>query len=196
MKSVGSLKQTMKNLRQSGFTIVELLIVIVVIGILAALVLNAFSGVQTKAANTQTMEAVGAYVKGIKAYGIDKGVYPPIAGTVGCLGSPFTNGWCASLNGSSTACNGYGTAGTDPAFNTAIKQYMGQTLPLTSSQQISCGGSPYGGAYYYNPAPNTVTIVVFLNGNIATCPSIGGVTNSYRYQQDSVTACAYLFPPL
>ncbi len=34
---------------QRGFTIVELLIVIVVIGILAALVLNSFSGVQAKA---------------------------------------------------------------------------------------------------------------------------------------------------
>ena len=43
-----SLKRT-----QSGFTIVELLIVIIVIGILAALVLVTFSGVQQKARNTE-----------------------------------------------------------------------------------------------------------------------------------------------
>ena len=41
------LKQYKRN--QAGFTIVELLIVIVVIGILAALVLNTFQGVQARA---------------------------------------------------------------------------------------------------------------------------------------------------
>lgn len=44
---------TYHSLRQRGFTIVELLIVIVVIGILAALVLNSFSGVQAKARDTE-----------------------------------------------------------------------------------------------------------------------------------------------
>ncbi len=38
--------------KRAGFTIVELLIVIVVIGILAAIVLNTFSGVQARARNT------------------------------------------------------------------------------------------------------------------------------------------------
>lgn len=40
---------TKKRNKQSGFTIVELLIVIVIIGILAALVLNTFTGAQQKA---------------------------------------------------------------------------------------------------------------------------------------------------
>ncbi len=39
--------------RRSGFTIVELLIVIVVIGILAAIVIVAFQGVQEKAKTTK-----------------------------------------------------------------------------------------------------------------------------------------------
>lgn len=41
------------NRKQNGFTIVELLIVIVVIGILAAIVIVAFNGVQTRAQNAQ-----------------------------------------------------------------------------------------------------------------------------------------------
>lgn len=179
--------------KQSGFTIVELLIVIVVIGILAALVLNSFSGAQTKAANTQTMEAVGAYVKGIKAYGIDKGAYPPAAGTLACIGSPFPGGICSSMTGAAP-CR-LGQAQSDPVFNTAMQQYMGQTLPLTSSQQMNCSGVAMGGAFYYIPNPNYVNIYVFLN-NVNPCPSIGGVANNGQRQQGNYTMCIYLFPPL
>lgn len=46
-------KRLLRRQELSGFTIVELLIVIVVIGILAALVLNSFSGAQQRAANAK-----------------------------------------------------------------------------------------------------------------------------------------------
>lgn len=44
--------QFSKKQKQNGFTIVELLIVIVVIGILAAITIVAFNGVQRRAHNT------------------------------------------------------------------------------------------------------------------------------------------------
>ena len=44
---------TLKKSMQKGFTVVELLIVIVVIGILAALVLNTFANVQKRARDTE-----------------------------------------------------------------------------------------------------------------------------------------------
>lgn len=47
--------QTLKD--QKGFTIVELLIVIVVIGILAAITIVAFNGIQDRARNTTAKEA-------------------------------------------------------------------------------------------------------------------------------------------
>lgn len=61
---------------QKGFTIVELLIVIVVIGILAALVLNTFQGVQKRARDTQRQNAINSMSTQLEAYYTDHGSYP------------------------------------------------------------------------------------------------------------------------
>ena len=46
--------------KQKGFTIVELLIVIVVIGILVALVVTTFSGIQRRARDTERQTDIKA----------------------------------------------------------------------------------------------------------------------------------------
>lgn len=65
-----------KNLMQKGFTIVELLIVIVVIAILAALVLNTFAGVQEKARDSDRQNDVATIQKHLETYYTDHGSYP------------------------------------------------------------------------------------------------------------------------
>ena len=65
--------------KQSGFTIVELLIVIVVIGILAALVLTTFSGVQRKARNTERQTDIKAIHGQLEAYFAQNNSYPALA---------------------------------------------------------------------------------------------------------------------
>src|SRR6476660_9300113 len=62
--------------KQSGFTIVELLIVIIVIGILAALVLVTFTGVQQKARNTERQTDVKAIASHLEVYNAQNGYYP------------------------------------------------------------------------------------------------------------------------
>lgn len=65
--------------KQQGFTIVELLIVIVVIGILAALVITTFTGIQQKARNTERQTDIKALHGQVEAYYAQNGKYPTLA---------------------------------------------------------------------------------------------------------------------
>jgi type II secretion system protein G len=62
-----------------GFTIVELLIVIVVIGILAALVVTTFTGIQQRARNTERQTDIKAIHGQVEAYYAQNGRYPTLA---------------------------------------------------------------------------------------------------------------------
>ncbi len=65
--------------KQQGFTIVELLIVIVVIGILAALVITTFSGIQQKGRDTERQTDIKALHGQLEAYYAQNGKYPTLA---------------------------------------------------------------------------------------------------------------------
>lgn len=67
---------TSLNRKQQGFTIVELLIVIVVIGILAALVITTFTGIQQKARNTERQTDINGLHQAIEAYYASESRYP------------------------------------------------------------------------------------------------------------------------
>ncbi len=69
---------SLKNTK-SGFTIVELLIVIVVIGILAGLVVTTFTGIQQKARNTERQTDIKAIHGQVEAYYAQNGKYPTLA---------------------------------------------------------------------------------------------------------------------
>ncbi len=67
-----------------GFTIVELLIVIVVIGILAAITIVAYNGIQGRARDAQRVSAMTNLKTAIELYGVDNGFYPLCAGNFAC----------------------------------------------------------------------------------------------------------------
>ena len=64
--------------KQKGFTIVELLIVIVIIGILATLVIVTFSGIQQKARDSQRKTDINAVQSHVEAYYASNGFYPTL----------------------------------------------------------------------------------------------------------------------
>lgn len=76
---------------KTGFTIVELLIVIVVIAILAAISVVAYNGIQTRARNAQVTSGVNTYYKAIESYKAVNSVYPAVNG---CLGANYPGGVC------------------------------------------------------------------------------------------------------
>ena len=64
-----------RNLKK-GFTIVELLVVIVVIGILAAITIVSYNGITNRANNTKGIAAAKAVQDFVNAYYAEKGSYP------------------------------------------------------------------------------------------------------------------------
>ena len=64
--------------RSQGFTIVELLIVIVVIGILALLVITTYSGIQAKARNSKRQTDIQSLQTQLEAFFSQNGYYPSL----------------------------------------------------------------------------------------------------------------------
>lgn len=75
------------NKQNKGFTIVELLIVIVVIGILAGLVITTYNGIQQKARNTERTTDLKTLQSQLEAYYANNGSYPLAANDGSGLGT-------------------------------------------------------------------------------------------------------------
>ena len=82
------------NKQNKGFTIVELLIVIVVIGILAGLVITTYNGIQQKARNTERTTDLKTFQSQLEAYYAQNAYYPSTddLGTVSADNVTFIGG--------------------------------------------------------------------------------------------------------
>lgn len=65
--------------RVTGFTIVELLIVIVIIGILAAITIVAYNGMQGRARDSARVSDMETIKKSLELFYVDHGYYPNVA---------------------------------------------------------------------------------------------------------------------
>jgi prepilin-type N-terminal cleavage/methylation domain-containing protein len=168
--------------KQRGFTIVELLIVIVVVAILAAITIVAYNGIQNRSKSAQFLAAIDAYVKAAEIYKIENGDYPATPQSPGtnavCLGDyPAANGFnaggCLDAGGMSIVT---ADSGVNDAFNTVI-----DPLPQTASIVTDLGGASNRGIIYgYDPAVQQGGIYYYINGDqecgrgAKTTDTIGG----------------------
>lgn len=172
--------------KQKGFTIVELLIVIVVIAILAAISVGVYNGVQERAQNTKTVAAVRSYLTALEIFRSDYGAYPSQTNVSGigfynCLGEEYTD----------DSCGGYQNGNKENVpLNTALKDIMGNKLPMPGSYPATQSYPGGGGVIMYlaadkQPAGGYLTLdgkpvdylIYTIRGYDTPCP-IGPVVST------------------
>lgn len=123
----------------SGFTIVELLIVIVVIAILAAISVVAYNGIQERANGAAITSQAGAYVKGLQLWSAETGQVPVAGNSCIAPQASITGGVCPIAPGWTS------NAPYDLTFNQNLLRYSG-----VSSHYLGKYGEsqPLGSMYY------------------------------------------------
>ncbi len=123
-----------RNLDNKGFTIVELLIVIVVIGILALLVITTYSGIQAKARNAKRQTDIQSVQTQLEAFFSQNGYYPS-------LGNMNDSTWLGdnmkSLDQNALVDPSNPTSSKTLAATPTAKQY---SYAVTNSSGGSCEG--------------------------------------------------------
>lgn len=167
---------------RSGFTIVELLIVIVVIAILAAISIVAYNGVQQRARDSQRVQDMQTITKALELYYIDNGRFP----TGG--GSTNINTWWTT---SSDASWQNLASALVPKYISALPKDPNQSTDDAMSGDFSydyygfnsvanvCGAGDYQGyliLYNFESQPDKNTFI----GNCSVNPSSFGSVSNYR----------------
>lgn len=169
----------------SGFTIVELLVVIVIISILAAIIIVAFSGIQNRAKQAKIESASGVIRKTLIMDKSDNDSYYDTGSSGVCIGTldmyPATNGYAAG------ACT-KGPAGdllnnVSSSFNTMLTKYISNTPDGRIDDTIlyaPLGRGSRGIQYYYYKAALNARpyLAYYLSGRMNCGPQYQGTYNS------------------
>lgn len=171
--------------REPGFTIVELLIVIVVVAILATISIVAYQGIQVKANNAMRLAEAQEWVKLFGIYASLEGSYP--ASDRYCLGRGFPKYQGREI-GSCWDANGTIRADENEAIMSDFEFVTQSTLPKYSRLPIVENGiERVGPVLWGNSSTEIYMIKYFLQSATrdaanAECPAGSKLWNSvYTY---------------
>ena len=157
---------------KSGFTIVELLVVIVIIAILAAISVVVYNGVQNRATNNSRASTVTQYVKALKLYATQNGSYP-MATAIGTA----TN--IACFDGG-ISCWGAADQTLSTTLNTELKKVVNTLPSLANSAFVHNNGNGY--------------YIIYRLTDTSACPDIGGTIPGSNDTTPGVRQCRILLP--
>lgn len=181
----------------SGFTIVELLVVIVVIGVLAAITIVSYSGIKTKAIAASLQSDLSSSAQKLKLYYTEYGTYPSTLNASNCPTTPTADSkYClkASSGNTLTYCpvTPYSSF-TLKAINTSGTGYVvtDSSSPQTSaaSYVFSSGGTVTSDSCNrtHTFAPGTYNLTAANAGSITiNIAGGGGGGNGLNYDDCSV----------
>lgn len=149
----------------SGFTIVELIIVVVVLGIIAGIVLISYTGIQIATLNTQRGSELLGWKATFEKYKAANGGYPSIADGGYCLGTGFPNGKCRDY----AAASNFYLESSSTTLMTALAGYdtppADTRLPVTTASGATIG--PYAD---YSATAISLSVAV-AGDDVSDCPS-------------------------
>ncbi len=173
---------SLKQKRQSGFTIVELLIVIIIIGILAGLVVTQILGANAKARDTERKTDLDSLSNQLEAYYAKTGGYPTLTDLTDATwrtGNEFTTGDNAKALYDPMFTS---TAPTATVENTAMTgPYTYATAPGSCVSPTKADGTANTGTFC-----STYTLTALLeNTKDASAPAVTNGVTQYQYIKKS-----------
>jgi type IV pilus assembly protein PilA len=151
-------KENFMKTIQKGFTLIELMIVVAIIGILAAVAIPSYQDYIARAQVTEAVSLLNGFKTPMAEFGADKGHWPTTLGATGS-GSSLEGTVAGKYVASVTLTAGGGSATTNAMTMTATMntanngvntRVAGGTLTLTTSdggQTFDCTGGTIGASF-------------------------------------------------
>jgi len=170
--------------KQHGFTIVELLVVIVVIGILAAITVVSYTGISQKAIVAMLQSDLGNSAQKLKLYRVEHDAYPQTLDGSNCPTGPADTNYCLKASSGNTLA--YSSSSPYSSFSLVATNTNG------TSYQITDGSGPV------NVTTTPITAIAAIAGTTqvgqvltagALTPS--GATATYQWQRATSSGGTY-----